>query len=297
MIQPWVSACSVALLLTSTAVAQEPTYRLELTDDIGATSRYHVVFQIEMHAEYPGPAADERAKQLMEALQSGMELRTAMEFEQRLTDVAEDGTRTFLVRWHDYQFGGTVGERAIPEPPGHDRAVEALLNSSATMRTTPSGRTLSVSYSGTELQALSESLQQLNRSMPTYLPERPVKVGDGWKSVTDFPTALAPGGAGLKMSLELEHTLEEVRQGPDGPIAVVSLRGSYSRLQGVESSTVTAPMHVQLEMTGSTRFHIEDGRFTDGDYQLDMLAVQNVKGVDLEIAGHANGRLELVKAQ
>ena len=56
-------------------------------------------------------------------------------------------------------------------------------------------------------------------------------------------------------------------------------------------------MHVQLEMTGSTIFDIEAGRFTDGDYQLDMLAVQNVKGMDLEITGHASGRLELVSGR
>ncbi len=246
-----------------------------------------------MRAEISGQGeADERTKTLMETLASGMEMRTAVEFEQRLVGVDTDSVRVFNVRWHDYQFSGKLGEEEIPPPPGYLEAMRDLLSQTAQMRTTPSGQTLDVRYSHPRLSSLTSGLDQ--GGMPTYLPEEPVAVGDSWSSTAEIPLGMGAGGS---LSLKLDHTLREVRENPDGPIAVIELAGSYSQLQGFEESGLGVPMHVQASLAGSSLFDIDRGRFVGGRYEIDMFALHAAEGVEIELTGHANGGLELVNAR
>ena len=246
-----------------------------------------------MRAEISGQGEpDERTKKLMEALASGMEMRTAVEYEQRLVGVDVDSVRVFNVRWHDYQFSGRLGDEEIPPPPGYLESMRDLLSQTARMRVTPSGRTLDVTYSSPRLSGLTSGLDR--GGMPTYLPEEPVAVGDSWSSTAEIPLGMGAGGS---LSLQLDHTLREVMTDPDGPIAVIELTGSYSQLQGFEESGFGVPMHVQASLTGSSLFDIDRGRFVGGRYEIDMFALHAAEGVEIQMTGHANGRLELVNAR
>jgi len=246
-----------------------------------------------MRAEISGQGdPDERTKKLMETLASGMEMRTAVEYEQRLVGVGADSVRVFNVRWHDYQFSGRLGDEEIPPPPGYLESMRDLLSQTARMRATPSGRTLDVTYSHPRLSGLTSGLDR--GGMPTYLPEEPVVVGDSWSSTAEIPLGMGAGGS---LSLQLDHTLREVRADPDGPIAVIELTGSYSQLQGFEESGFGEPMHVQASLTGSSLFDIDRGRFVGGRYEIDMFALHAAEGVEIQLTGHANGRLELVNAR
>ncbi|UCC48510.1 MAG: hypothetical protein JSV41_13795, partial [Gemmatimonadota bacterium] len=74
------------------AVVQDSTYLLRLSDRVGEVNRYRLDFDMHMRAEYRGTGEpDARTRQLMETLASGMGLRTAVEYEQELVEVARDG--------------------------------------------------------------------------------------------------------------------------------------------------------------------------------------------------------------
>ena len=283
----------VLALAIAPAVAQRPAYRLQLSDTIGQTNRYRLAFDIRIRAEISGQGEpDERTKKLMETLASGMEMRTAVEYEQRLVGVDEDSTRVYNVRWHDYQFSGKLGDEEIPPPPGYLESMRDLLSQTARMRATPSGRTIDVTYSHPRLSGLTSGLDR--GGMPTYLPEEPVVIGDSWSSTAEIPLGMGAGGS---LSLKLDHTLREVRTSPEGPIAVIELKGSYSQLQGFEDSGFGVPMHVQASLTGSSLFDIDRGRFVGGRYEIDMFALHAAEGIEIQLTGHANGGLELVNAR
>jgi hypothetical protein len=282
----------VAFLVSTAAVVQEPTYRLHLTDEVGQISRYRLVFDLEMRAEYTGGGeVDQAARQFMEALAEGMRVRTAVEYDKRLVAVEPDGVRTFDVRWHDYKFQGLIGEEEIPEPPGRAEARRDLLAASAArVRTTPTGQVIDVEYSNPRVETLVRQFEQAG--MPTYLPETAVRVGDSWTSQASFPL-----GAGLNagsMELDLVHTFKELRQGPAGPIVVIEIAGSYSQLQGMEEVGMGTPLHMDARLTGVSLFDIGRGRFVGGDYQVDMFALNASEGVEVQLTGHANGKLELL---
>lgn len=280
------------------AIAQAPAYELRLAERAGQSSRYRLSFEIRMRAEYRGTAEpDDRTRRLIEALSSGMVLRTAMEYQQTLAEVEGDGTRVFDVRWHDYEFAGEIGGKPVPPPPAHVEATRQLLANTARVRTAPTGRTLEVSYSDPRLSALTRSFETLEGALPTYLPQRPVSVGDRWTSTARIPVG-ATGAGGLRsLALELTHELAEVREGPDGPIAVIRLRGSYSQLEGMGEPMLGAPMHIEATLTGATEFDISKGRFTDGHYEIDMFALHADRGVEVELIGHADGDLQLLGAR
>jgi hypothetical protein len=273
---------------------QARAYRLRLSDEIGQTTRYRLVFDIDMRAEIAGQGEpDAAARQLMDALASGMKLRTTVEYERKLVDVAPDGVRTFEVRWHDYQFTGELGGREIPPPAGYVAAVRDLLSQTARVRTTPTGRTIEVTYSRAQSAGLAGNVAQAEGPMPTYLPEEPVEVGDRWTSTAAIPLNMAITAAG-ELTLELEHELREVREGPEGLIAEIELTGTYSQLQGVEAAGANPPLHMQASLTGSSLFDIGRGRFVGGRYEIDMFALHASKGVEIQLTGHANGNLELL---
>jgi len=275
------------------AVAQSSAHQLRISDSVGQTSRYRLSFDIHMRAEISGQGEpDARTRQLLETLASGMEMRTAVEYSQRLVAVTSDSLRVFDVRWHDYQFTGELGGEEIPPPPGYLESVRDLLSQTARVRTTPSGRTTEVTYSHAQLSSLTKSLER--GGMPTYLPERPVEVGDSWSSTAEIPLGMSAGGS---LNLELEHTLREVRAAPEGRVAVIELAGSYSQLQGFEESGLGVPMHMQASLTGSSLFDIDNGRFVGGRYEIDMFALHAAEGVEIRLTGHANGDLELVDAR
>jgi hypothetical protein len=285
---------AVVVAVTLVAAVQSPTYVLQLSDEVGQANRYRVTFEIQMRAEYVSEGEpDARTRQLMDMLASGLGLHTAVEYEQRLAAVEEDGTRAFEVRWHDFEFTGDIGGRPIPPPPTQIESTRDLLSQTAQVRTTPSGRTIDVTYTHPQLAGLARQLEQLESAMPTYLPEGAVRVGDRWKSVGQFPVGLPAGGVG-SMNLELEHTLLEVRPGEDGPVAVIGLSGTFSNLRGTEASGFGVPMQMEASLVGSTRFDIEHGRYVGGSYEIDMFAVQAESGVELQLTGHANGSLELL---
>ncbi|MEE9132162.1 MAG: hypothetical protein V3U13_01245 [Gemmatimonadota bacterium] len=288
----WGGLC-VALAMVP-AVAQSPAYRLRLSDAVGQTSRYRLTFEIRMRAEISDQGEpDARTRQLMESLAAGMEMRTIVEYEQRLMVVASDGERVYHVRWYDYQFTGELGGEEIPPPPGYLESMHDLLSQVARVRTTPTGRTIDVTYSHPRLAGLTEGLEQ--GGMPTYLPEQPVEVGDSWKGTAEIPVGMGAGGGSL--NLELEHTLKEVRPGPEGSIAVIELSGSYSQLQGFEDTRFGVPLHVQASLTGSSLFDIDRGRFVGGRYEIDMFALHAAEGVEIQLTGRANGNLELLNAR
>jgi hypothetical protein len=246
-----------------------------------------------MRAEISGQGEpDERTKKLMDTLASGMEMRTVVEYEQRLVGVDTDSARVFNVRWHDYQFSGVLGDEEISPPPGYLESMRDLLSQTASVRTTPSGQTIDVTYSHPRLSGLTSGLDR--GGMPTYLPEEPVVVGDSWSSTAEIPLGMGAGGS---LSLQLDHTLREVMSGPNGPIAVIEMTGSYSQLQGFEESGLGEPMHVQASLTGSSLFDIDRGRFVGGRYEIDMFALHAAEGVEIQLTGHANGGLELVNAR
>jgi hypothetical protein len=285
-----------AVLLPNAAAAQDAAYRLQLGDDIGQINRYRLVFDLEMRAEYTGEGAlDAGARQLIDALADGMSVSTAVEYDERLMAVDPAGVRTFDVRWHDYQFRGRISGAEIPEPPGRAEATHDLLASSAArVRTSPTGQTIGVEYSNPRLEAFARQFEQAG--MPTYLPENAVRVGDSWTGVASFPLGAGMGGKG-SMEIDLVHTLKELRQGTNGPVAVIVLSGSYSQLQAMEDVGLGAPLHLDASLTGSTLFDISQGRFVGGNYQIDMFALSAAEGVEIQLTGHATGTLELVDGQ
>lgn len=286
---------SLMFICSPAAIAQSRAYRLRLSEDIGQTSRYRLIFDIEMRAEYAGEGAlDAGTRRLMELLAQGMKLRTAVEYEQRLAEVAEDGTHVLDVRWHDYQFKGAIGGEQIPEPPGRAEATRDLLSEVARVRTTPAGRTIDVTFSNPRLAAFARQFAQ--GGMPTYLPERPVRVGDSWTGVASFPLGTPVGGLAA-MEIELVHTLKEVREGPAGPIAVIELSGSYSQLQGMEDVGLGVPLYMEASLTGSSLFDIDEGRFVGGRYEMDMFALNATENIEVRLIGHADGTLELLRAR
>jgi len=279
------------------AAVQLPTYVLRLSDEVGQTNHYRVRFDIEMRTEYVSEGEpDARTRLLMETLASGMGLHTAVEYEQRLAAVEEDGTRAYEVRWHDYEFAGEIGGRPITPPPTEAELQRDLLSQRARVRMTSSGRTIEVTYSHPQLAGLARQFEQLESAMPTYLPETPVRVGDRWTSVGEFPVGLAASGSG-SMALELEHTFLELRPGEEGRVAVIGLSGTFSNLQGAERSGFGAPLHMEAGLTGSALFDIDHGRYVGGYYEIDMFAVHAESGVELQLTGHATGTLELLSAR
>lgn len=290
-----VGAVGVAVALL--AAVQAPTHVLRLSDEVGQTNRYRVTFDIQMRAEYVSEGEpDARTRQLMETLASGMGLRTGVEYEQRLSAIEGDGTRVFEVRWHDFQFAGDIGGRPIPPPPIQVESTRDLLSQRARVRMTPSGRTIEVTYTHPQLAGLARQFEQLESAMPTYLPQTPVRVGDRWTSVGQFPVGLAADGAG-SMALELEHTFLELRTGEEGRIAVIGLSGTFSNLRGAEESGFGAPLNMEASLTGSALFDIDRGRYVGGSYEIDMFAVHAEGGVEVQLTGHANGTLELLAAR
>ncbi len=288
------SAAAVVAVVATLAAVQTPTHVLQLSDEVGQTNRYRVTFDIEMRAEYVSEAEpDAETRQLLDALASGMGLHTAVEYEQRLVAVEEDATRVFAVRWHDFEFTGDIGGRPIPPPPTQVESTRDLLSQRARVRTTPNGRTIDVTYSHPGLAGLARQFEQLQSALPTYLPEAPVRVGDRWTSVGQFPVGMSASGAG-NMTLELEHTFQELEPGEDGRVALIGLSGTFSNLQGAELSGLGAPMHMEASLTGSALFDIDHGRYVGGRYEIDMFAVHAEAGVEVQLIGHANGTLELV---
>ncbi len=277
--------------------AQQQTYRLELSDEVGQSSRYRLTFDIRMRAEIQGGGQpDARAAELIAMLAEGMTLRTVMEYEQRLMSVAPDGVRTFEVRWHDYEFKGELAGKEIPPPSGHVASTRDLLSQTANVRTTAAGRTVEVSYSHPRLAGLARGFEQTDGGMPAYLPESPVAVGDRWTGRARIPLGLG-SGAGGSLVLELEHILREVREGPSGPVAVIDLAGRYSQLQAEEEFTFGIPLHMEATLTGSSLFNISQGRFSGGRYELDMFALHAEGGVEVHLTGHADGTQELLASQ
>ncbi|HSG81700.1 MAG TPA: hypothetical protein VLC48_05585 [Gemmatimonadota bacterium] len=290
-----VVALLAGALVCLAAAAQAPDYRLQLSDRVGQISRYRLAFDLDMRAEYKATGTvDDGLQRLIGALEEGMIVRTAVEYDERLVAVDPDGARTFDVRWHDYQFQGQIGDKPIPEPPGRAEATRDLLAASAArVRTDPTGRTLAVEYSNSRARALVRQFEQAG--VPTYLPEIPVRVGDSWTGRASFPLGT---GLGVEESMELDlvHTLSEVRQGPSGPVAVIGISGSYSRLQGIENVGLGSPLHMEASLTGSSLFNLQEGRFVGGQYEIDMFALHATPEVEVQLVGHARGKLELLEA-
>jgi hypothetical protein len=276
------------------AIAQAPTYDLQISDQVGASNRYRLTFEIRMRAEIQGQGQpDGQAERLIAMLSEGMTLRTTVEYEQELIAVASDGLRTFEVRWRDYQFMGELAGQEIPPPADYLAVTQELLSQSARVRTTPAGRTVEVDYSHPQLAGLARSFEETDGGMPTYLPEGPVSVGDRWTGVAKIPLGLSSGAAG-NLSLELTHTLNEVREDSRGPVAVIALAGKYSQLQGVEESALGVPLLMEATLAGSSLFDITSGRFIGGHYELDMFALHSEGGVEIQLVGHADGNQELL---
>ncbi len=287
-------AVVVAVVVVLAAIVQTPTHHLRLSAEVGQTNRYRLTFDIKMRAEYVSSGEpDARTRQLIETLASGMGLETAVEYEQKLVELEDDGTRVFEVRWHDFEFSGDIGGRPIAPPPVQVESTRDLLSQTARVRTTPTGRTIEVTYTHPRLAGLARQFEQLEGAMPTYLPERPVQVGERWMSVGQFPLGASADGTG-SMTIELEHRLLEVRQVDEGPIAVVEVSGKFSNLQGIETTGFGVPMHMEASLKGSSTFDIERGRYIGGHYEIDMFALHAEGGVEVQLTGHANGNLELV---
>ncbi len=290
-------ALLVAWAPSQDAFAQRATHRLRITEQTGQSSRYRLSFDLQMRAEYTVEGEPMAPTQdWIDLARSGMGLRSSVEYEQKLVDVAGDGTRAFEVRWHDYQFSGRVGERQIAPPPGQQELVSILLSQTARFRTTPSGRTIDVTHSDPRIARLTAGLQPLEGGVPTSLPEGPVAIGDRWTSTAQVPVGMPTGGP-TSMTMELEHTLAELRDGPHGPVAVIAVKGSYSRLRDSDDLSLAEPLHLEATLSGSSLFDVNQGRFVGGRYEVDMFALHAASGVELQLTGHANGKLELLSAR
>lgn len=293
----WAIGAVTLLSLTlngSIGQAQGPTYRLQLSGDVGQVSRYRLTFDIRMRAEVKGGGqADSEAQNLIAMLAEGMTLRSVMDYEQRLVAVGPDGVRTFQVRWNDYDFTGELAGREIPPPAGHVALTRDLLSQTARVRTTAAGQTVGVDYTHPRLAGLARSFEQTDGGMPTYLPDRPVSVGERWVGTARIPLGLG-GGAGSSLVLELEHTLREVRDEPGGPVAVIDLAGRYSQLEAHDDFTFGIPLHMEATLTGWSLFDLERGRFSGGHYELDMFALHADGGIEVHLTGHADGNQELL---
>jgi hypothetical protein len=292
----------VALFVTraffvEAALAQDAGHRLQLSDKVDQSNRYRLVFDMRMRADVAGDGElGEQGRRLMEALAEGMTIQTVVEYEQRLIGVASDGVRTFEVRWHDYRFTGKLGDQEVAAPAGYSESLRDLLSQTALIRTTPAGKTIDVTYSHPQLAGLAQKLGQMDGGMPTYLPEKRVAVGDSWRSEVNIPLGMGSGGP-EDLTLDMVHTLTDVRQEPGGPIALIELKGSYSQLEGLERSALGTPMHIQASLTGFSIFDIAEGRFAGGEYEIDMFALSSADGIEIQLTGHANGNLELVGAK
>ncbi len=294
-------ALALALLVAGAppdaAFAQRALHQLRIGEKIGQQSRYRLSFDMRMRAEYTvegEPVAP--AQDWIDLARSGMGLRSSVVYEQKLVEVADDGTRAFEVRWHDYQFSGRVGEREIDPPRSQLELVTLLLSQSARFRTTPSGRTIDVTHSDPRIARLAAGWQPLEGGVPTSLPEQPVAIGDRWTSTAQIPVGMPTGGP-ASMTMELEHTLAELRDGPHGPVAVIAVKGSYSRLRGLDDLALNEPLHLEANLSGSSLFDVNQGRFVGGRYEVDMFALHAANGVELQLTGHANGELELLSAR
>lgn len=247
-------------------------------------------FELRMGAEYEGEAPSDRARELIGALGSGLQMRMSMVYDQRLREIAADGNRTFEFRWREYDFGGEVNGEPVPEPPGHDAMVERLLARSARVRTTELGQPVAVEYEDPEVERLGGAFGRMPGALPVYLPERPVGAGDRWEGRIELPLEM-PGGP-RSVPFRLEHTLREVRPGPDGPVAVIEVRGSYSSLeQAAGGDDAAAAMHFEATIAGSAEFDIDAGWFRDGRYEIDMYAVEGLDEGSIHLTGHATGAL------
>jgi hypothetical protein len=51
---------------------------------------------------------------------------------------------------------------------------------------------------------------------------------------------------------------------------------------------------MDARLTGVSLFDITWGRFVGGDFQLDMFALSASEEVEIQLTGHANGKLELL---
>ncbi len=291
----WFAPLLVACFVPS-SVAQTPQYRLRLSDQVGQTSLYRLTFEMRMRAEYSGVEVDEEARPLIEALASGMSMRTAVEYEQTLAAVEEDGTRNFELRWQSYDFSGTVGEIEVPPPPGYAASASELLSQTALVRTTPTGHIVDVTYSQPRMGGLAGQFRQMRGAMPTYLPEGSVAVGERWSSTTEVPVRLS-GDSASTMALELEHTLRELRAGPHGLVAVIDVAGSYKQLLTMGQVTIGIPMHMEARLTGSTAFDLSRGRYNSGSYEIDMFALHASSDTEIQLIGRADGTLELLTSR
>jgi hypothetical protein len=288
------SLAAIAVGLAAPAAAQ--THRLELADRPGSVSRYRLTLELRIQAELEeGARPDREARSLIEALGSGIRMHTVTEYDQELERVEEDGTRVFEVRWRDYRFEGRVGDKPVPPPTGHTEAVRDLLARPARVRTTSRGRTLNIDYGHPDLARLAGGAGGPGGAVPAHLPDRPIAVGERWRSVAELPIDL-PGGGTRALGFDLEHTLREVRSGPDGPIAVIGFEGSYSRSAGTgDGSEAGLPSHLEATLGGSALFDIRRGRFVGGRYEMDMFALHSGPEGAIELVGRADGRLELVE--
>lgn len=269
-----------------------PRYELRLSDRVGEVGRYRATFEMRIDADFTeGRAASPRGRQLMEAIGSGIRMKTVMEYEQELEGVGRDGVRTFELRWQDYDFQGSVGDRLVEPPPGHGGRVQELLSRPVHLRATPLGRTVDVDYGHPQLAQLAGGMGGLQGAVPAQLPERPIAVGDRWSGVVELPMELPTGRSG-SLAFQMEHELQAVEEGPNGPIAVIGIRGSYSHLRGVEEMGRDLPMHLEATLTGRVRFDVSGGHFLDGGYQVDLFALHSGEGGDLQLTGHATGGLE-----
>lgn len=275
-------------------VAQPPRYRLELTDRVGDVMQYRVEFRMDIRVELgKTDIPDDRGRQLMQALDPGIHMRTTMEYEQELIDVGPEGLRTFELRWRDYEFQGSVGGQAIEPPRGHESALQDLLAEPVLLRASPQGKTESVEYAHPRL-ARAGALGGVQGALPAQLPDRPVAVAEQWGGSVDLPIEL-PSGGRATLTFDLEHTLSRVMEGPSGPVAVIAVSGSYARLSGVEEMSSEMPMHLQASLQGEALFDVDAGQFISGDYEVDLFALHASEGVELQLTGHATGTLRTVE--
>ncbi len=155
---------------------------------------------------------------------------------------------------------------------------------------------MGIAHSHPRIDRLAAGWQPLEGGMPTSLPDGPVKIGDRWTSTAKIPIGVPAGGSG-SLALELEHTLQELREGPTGRVAVIAFTGSYSQLQGLEDVGLGVPFHLQANLTGASLFDIAQGRFVGGRYEVDMFALHAAEGLEIQLTGHADGHLELLSAR
>ena len=269
------TATAAALLAVGCEAAPEQ-YTLELSDEVGQTSRYQIVNEVKTRATVEGLPESQAA-----LARSFIENDTRVELYVTETLVAVDtaGVRTYETRLDSLDVSGTAGGEPVEMP--------AMEPTGTPIRTRVSarGEVLSVESDDARLAAVAESFQ-LATAAPR-LPGRPVRVGEAWAYELSWPIP----NLGTSVRTSLESRLKEVTP-MDPALAVIEVRGTFSA-DTAAPSIGAPPMTPGGTISGTIVFDLSTGRVAHGEYAYQMtLDVEAQRGIRLKTVADGTSKME-----